>query len=94
LRQDVLQRGQCCTKEDLDLVIKSDQMLYERIAEEYNKKDVDENNRIQFPIGIAPNNMPTKFTDIHWTEVNLFIRRAGSQLKKQIMTERFLWRGG
>jgi hypothetical protein len=64
LREDVLQRGQRCTKEYLDLGIKFDEKLYERIAD--NKKDVDE---IQCPIDIAPNNMPTKFTGIHWTEV-------------------------
>jgi hypothetical protein len=69
LREDVLQRGQCCTKEYLGLGIKSDQKLYGRIAEEFNKKDVDEYELVQCPIDIAPSSMPTKFTDIHWTEV-------------------------
>jgi hypothetical protein len=49
LREAVLARRQSLSREELDMNLKSDQKLFEKIAGEYNALDVDESDAIQFP---------------------------------------------
>jgi hypothetical protein len=65
----VLARGKTLSKDELDVGLTTDQKLYQRIAEEYNKEGIDEYDRLQFPISIAAKNTPSKFTEIHWSMV-------------------------
>jgi hypothetical protein len=69
MKELVLGRGKTLSKDELDVGLTTDQKLYERIAEEYNKQGIDEYDRVQFPISIADKNIPSKFTEIHWSMV-------------------------
>jgi hypothetical protein len=65
MKEFVLARGKTLSKDELDVGLTTDQKLYERIAEEYNKQGIDEYDRVQCPISIAAQNIPSNFKDIH-----------------------------
>jgi hypothetical protein len=50
LREDVVSRGKSCRKNLLDNRLTSDQLLYKKIATEYNKRGVDEYDPAQCPV--------------------------------------------
>jgi hypothetical protein len=71
LREAVLERGQSLSREELDMNLKSDQTLLEKVAGEYNRINVDECDAIQFPQfahKLCSNNFPYKFSPIDWTD--------------------------
>lgn len=84
LQEDVLGRGQCLSKDELDLGLKTDQKLYQRIAEEYNKTGIDEYDRIQCPISVAEKNWPSNFTAIHWTEASKIWKECVQKLENYV----------
>jgi hypothetical protein len=47
LRSEVLNRGQRLSRNVLDPGLQTDQLLHEETATEYNKKGVDEYDRVQ-----------------------------------------------
>jgi hypothetical protein len=65
LRELILTRGLSCSRVELDLGFKSDQKMGQRTSVEYNKRDVDEYDRVQCQVDLAPKN----FTEISWRSV-------------------------
>jgi hypothetical protein len=95
LREDVVNRGKICEKNDLDNRLTSDQLLYQKIATEYNKRGVDEYDRVQCPVTIASKmNQATSRRLIGYRSKNLERLRvksgAGDCFEKPIGISRFL----
>jgi hypothetical protein len=87
LREVVLQRGQSLSRADLDLHLKSDQKLFEKVAGEYNTHDVDEYDALQFPHfqqKISPHNFPDIFSPLEWTDVKKSFNQCVRELDRAI----------
>lgn len=87
LREAVLNKGRALTKDELDRGLKTDQKLYEKIAEEYNKLSVDEYDDIQYSIKISEKNLPTKFTRVDWVDISKAWKDSMQNLDKAIQQQ-------
>jgi hypothetical protein len=84
LRSEVLNRGQRLSRNVLDPGLQTDQLLHEETATEYNKKGVDEYDRVQWPMNIVNKNLPSNFTDVEWNTVKRIWKDFTYQLEKAI----------
>jgi hypothetical protein len=84
LKDYVLGRGKCLSKEELDLGLETDQKLYQLIADEYNKTGVDEYDQLQCPIIIAAKNAPSVYSTIHWSMVRKIWKDCIQKLEQYV----------
>jgi hypothetical protein len=64
----VSNRVNCLTRAELDVGLKTDQRTFDKVASEYNKKDVPFYDDIQYPefTVTATKNIPSNFEEIDW----------------------------
>jgi len=83
LKEDMNARGACLTKEELDLGLKTDQKLYQKIADEYNKKDVPDYDKLQYSyLDVQGRNVPSNFDPITWNDVKTSFKTVVAELEK------------
>jgi hypothetical protein len=83
-RPFVAERGKSLTREELDLGMKTDQKVYEKVAAEYNKIGVDAYDDIQYSfIQITGSrNMPYNFDSITWQDAKKATKECINNLEK------------
>jgi hypothetical protein len=83
-RQMVSNRGKTLQRPDLDIGLKTDQRVYEKVAAEYNKKGIPTYDDIQFPnfTITGANNLPSEFQPIDWEEAKKVTKDCIHKLEK------------
>jgi hypothetical protein len=83
-RQTVSERGKTLTREELDLGLKTDQRVYEKIAAEYNKTGVPAYDEVQYDCVtiVGAKNLPSNFEPIDWQDAKKATKECINHLEK------------
>jgi hypothetical protein len=78
----VMGRGKCLTRQELDVGLKTDQEVFEKVALEYNKKGVDDYDEVQYSQFTihGEKNLPSSFEMIDWKEAQKVTKDCLSNL--------------
>jgi cytochrome c553 len=80
----VSNRGKCLTREELDIGMKTDQLVFEKVAAEYNKNYIALYDEIQFPefTVTGAKNLPSNFVPIDWNDAKKITKECIHHLEK------------
>jgi hypothetical protein len=83
-RSVVANRGKSLTREELDLGLKTDQRIFEKVAVEYNRPGVPAYDLVQFPdfSVVGSKNEPCNFDAIGWEEAKKATKECIHHLEK------------
>jgi hypothetical protein len=83
-RTVVSNRGKSLTREELDLGLKTDQRIFEKVAVEYNRPGVPAYDLVQFPdfSVVGSKNEPSNFCPISWEEAKKATKECIHHLEK------------
>lgn len=82
IRDEMLNRGKCLEREDLDVGLKTDQQLFEKMADEYNKKGISDYDDPQYIcIDITGSNLPSNYTPIKYQDAKVAFKQCTREVE-------------
>jgi hypothetical protein len=83
MKEDMMKRGKCLEKDGLDLGLRTDQLLFEKVAAEYNKTGIYEYDQLQYTyVTITGSNLPSNYTPIKWQDAKQAFKECTRELQQ------------